>query len=135
MPSKQHLLKAFTLSEVLIVLVIIGILILLALPNLLPLISKAKGTEAQLQLQHVYTLEKTYFYTNSKYSPDLEEIGFEQEKTVKEGGQANYVITILEASDKEFHARASSLADFDGDGTLNVWEIDNNKNLKETIKD
>lgn len=134
-PKRSNRLNAFTLSEVLIVLVIIGILILLALPNLLPLISKAKSTEAQLQLEHVYTLEKTYFYTNSKYSSDLQDIGFEQEKTVKDGGHANYIVIILEANDREFHARASAIADFDGDGILNVWEIDHNKDLKETVKD
>jgi prepilin-type N-terminal cleavage/methylation domain len=40
-------IKAFTLAELMIVLVIIGILVLLALPNLMPLISKAKSTEAK----------------------------------------------------------------------------------------
>jgi type IV pilus assembly protein PilE len=57
-PLPLHLAKVFPLTEVLDVLIIIGILILLALPNLMKLISKAKSTEAKLQLQHVYTLEK-----------------------------------------------------------------------------
>ena len=75
-----HRLKAFTLTEVLVVLIIIGVLILLALPNLMPLITKAKATEAKIQLQHVYTLERNYFYEKSKYSKDLTEISFEQQK-------------------------------------------------------
>jgi len=54
-------LQAFTLTELLVVLVIIGILVLLALPRLMPLISKAKSTEAQMQLGHVHALEKGYF--------------------------------------------------------------------------
>lgn len=132
---KQKKLNAFTLAEVLIVLVIIGILILLALPNLLPLISKAKSTEAQLQLEHLYTLEKTYFYQNSKYSNSFEEIGFEPVKTIEEGGSANYKITITDSSLRGFKAKANSTVDFDGDGILNEWEIDQEKNLKETIKD
>ncbi len=82
-------LKAFTLPELLIVLVIIGILVLIALPNLMPLISRTKATEAQLQLNHVYTLQKNYFYMHSKYSTDLDAIGFEQQKLVTEGGNAN----------------------------------------------
>ncbi len=61
-------LKSFTLTEVLVVLIIIGILVLLALPSLMPLISKAKSTEAKLQLEHVYTLERAYFFENSQYS-------------------------------------------------------------------
>jgi len=27
------------------------------------------------------------------------------------------------------------VVDFDGDGEYNVWEIDQDKNLKETVKD
>lgn len=127
--------SGFSLPELLIVLVIIGILVLLALPNLMPLISKTKATEAQLQLSHLHTLEKTYFYMYSKYSNDLEEIGFEQEKLVTEGGKANYVIEITSAEATTFTARATSVVDFDGDGTLNVWEIDQDKNIKEVIKD
>ncbi len=128
-------LPAFSLTELLVVLVIIGILVLLALPNLMPLISKAKSTEAQVQLGHLHTLEKTYFYMHSKYSDDLEEIGFEQQKTVLEGGQANYIIEIVESSSTGFIAKATAVVDFDGDGTYNVWEIDQDKNLKEVVKD
>jgi type IV pilus assembly protein PilE len=133
--SRQNSLKAFTLTELLVVLVIIGILVLLALPNLLPLISRAKSTEAQLQLEHLYTLEKTYFYMHSKYSTDLKELGFEQEKLTKDGGNANYTIEIVSASNNAFVAKATAMTDFDGDGTFNVWQVDQDKNLKETTPD
>jgi type IV pilus assembly protein PilE len=128
---------AFTLTEVLVVLVIVGILVLLALPNLMPLITKAKSTEAKVQLEHVYTLEKSHFYEKSKYSNDLPAIGFIQEKLVTDGenGQANYRIEVIEASPAAFQAKATAVVDFDGDGTFNVWEIDQNKNLRETVQD
>ena len=126
---------AFTLPELLVVLVIIGILVLLALPNLMPLISKAKSTEAQMQLGHIHTLQKSYFYMRSKYSDDLAEIGFEQEKLVTDGGTANYLIKVEEATSNGFRATATSVIDFDGDGTFNVWEINEAKDLKETKKD
>ena len=41
-------MPAFTLTEVLVVLIIIGILILLALPNLMPLITRAKTSPSAL---------------------------------------------------------------------------------------
>jgi type IV pilus assembly protein PilE len=127
--------RAFTLTEVLVVLIIIGILILLALPNLMPLISKAKSTEAKLQLQHVYTLEKNYFYEKSRYSKDLTEISFEQQKLTPDGGQANYRIEIIDATNTTFRARATAVVDFNGDGQFNVWEIDQNQHLIETTPD
>jgi len=128
-------LKAYSLTELLIVLVIIGILILLALPNLMPLISRAKSTEAKVQLEHVFTLEKNYFYMYSKYTSGLEDIGFEQVKTVKDGGNANYIIEVVASAQTTFTARATAITDFDGDGVFNVWEINQDKELKETIKD
>ncbi|MFA8301332.1 MAG: prepilin-type N-terminal cleavage/methylation domain-containing protein [Hyphomicrobiales bacterium] len=128
-------IKSFTLTELLVVLLIIGILILLALPNLMPLISRAKSTEAQLQLEHLYTLEKSHFYLHSKYSGDLQDIGFEQSKLVSDGGHANYIIEVIEFDQGHFLGRATSITDFDGDGTFNVWEIDEDKNIKEVIKD
>ncbi|MCF8229279.1 MAG: prepilin-type N-terminal cleavage/methylation domain-containing protein [Bacteroidales bacterium] len=128
-------LNAYTLNELLVVLIIIGILILIALPSLMPLISKAKSTEAQLQLGHLHTLEKSHFYMYSKYSENLDEIGFEHEKLTTEGGKANYLIEVVEAGAGGFLARATAVVDFDGDGVFNVWEIDQDKNLKEITKD
>ena len=131
----RSVVPAFTLTEVLVVLIIIGILILLALPNLMPLITKAKSTEAKIQLQHVYTLEKNFFFEKSQYSRDLMEISFEQQPLTTQGGQANYKIEIAEASNNSFKARATSVVDFDGDGTFNIWEIDQNKKLTEVTPD
>lgn len=128
-------IHAFTLTEVLVVLIIIGILVLLALPSLMPLISRAKSTEAKLQLEHVYTLQRSYFFENSVYSDDLNLISFEQQPLVVNGGQANYKIEILEASEKGFRARATAVSDFNGNGTYNQWEIDEKRNLKEVVAD
>ena len=129
------MLDAFSLPELLVVLVIIGILVLIALPNLMPLISRAKAAEAPQQLTFLHTLQRSNFYTYSRYSSSLEELGFEQQKLVSDGGHANYLIEIVEASEHGFRATATAVVDFDGDGIYNVWEIDQDKELKETVKD
>ncbi len=133
----NYKLKSYTLTEILVVLVIIGILILLALPNLMPLITKAKSTEAKLQLEHIQTLEKNYFYEHSKYTSDLNELGFIQEKltTDSKDGRANYRIEITNASNTAFTAKATAVVDFNGNGTFNVWQIDQDKTMKEVTPD
>ena len=128
-------LKAFTLSELMVVLVIIGILVLMALPKLMPLISRAKSAEAQVQLGFLHGLEQNYFYMYSSYTINLEEIGFEQSKLVTEGGTANYRIEVVQAGPNYFVARATAVVDFDRDGVFNVWEIDQDKKLKEVTRD
>ncbi len=80
----------FSMTELMVVLVIIGILVLLALPRLRPVVTKAKTTEAKLMLKQVYTLEQSYKFEHDRYSQALPDIGFEQEKLTSEGGQARY---------------------------------------------
>ncbi|MEO9511828.1 MAG: hypothetical protein ABJN84_04265 [Flavobacteriaceae bacterium] len=128
-------IEAINLQETLIVLAIIGILLLLALPNLMPLISKAKSVEAQVQLKAIYNAQTTYRYMHSKYSNLLEELDFEAPRTVKENGTANYIYEVLSADNAAFKARASAITDFDGDGVLNIWEVDENGNPKQLVKD
>jgi type IV pilus assembly protein PilE len=128
-------LPSFNLQEMLIVLAIIGILLLIALPNLMPLITKAKSVEAQTQLKAIFNAEKQYSFMNSEYSSDFKEIDFEAPKTVKENGSANYMFDIIQASNTEFKARATAITDFDGDGVFNVWEIDQNGNPKQITND
>ena len=134
-PTKR--LNAYTLSEILVVLIIIGILAFLALPYLMSVVTRAKSTEAKLQLEHLQTLEKSYFYEFSKYTTDFDELGFVQEKLVTDGkdARANYRIEITSASNTGFTARATAVVDFNGNGTFDVWEINENKTLKEVTKD
>lgn len=129
--------KAFTLQELLVVLVIVGILVLLALPVLMPLVTKAHSLEAKNALGMVGTLQKTYFYEHSRYSANIEDIGFEQEQlvTASDNGKAKYLIEVVEASTVSFLARATAVVDFDGDGKFNVWETDQDGNIREAVKD
>ncbi len=128
-------IPALNLQETLIVLAIIGILLLLALPNLMPLISKAKSIEAQTQLKAIYNAETTYRYMYSKFTTDMNELDFEAPKTVLDDGTANYRYEILSADNATFKARAEAITDFDGDGIMNVWEIDEKGNPKQITKD
>ena len=84
---------------------------------------------------HLYGLQRNHFFTHSKYSNDLEAIDFLAEQTVKNGGTANYEYELIQANENTFKAKAIAVTDFDGDGVFNVWVIDQNKSLKELVKD
>lgn len=133
--NKRLLVKAITLFEVLITFTLIGIAAALVMPNQASNVSKAKALEAKNMLNHVYALQKNHFFMYSKYSSDLNEIGFEQELLVTEGGMANYRIVVESATNTTFTIKAEAVVDFDGDGQLNIWQIDQDKMLKETVKD
>jgi type IV pilus assembly protein PilE len=128
-------IPAYNLQEILIVLAIIGILLLLAMPKLMPLISKTKSLEAQTQLKHIHNMQILYSYSSSRFSNDFDQIDFEAPTTVKNGGNANYMYEIVSATADAFKVRATAVVDFDRDGIYNVWEIDENGTPKQVIKD
>jgi len=125
----------FSLTELMVALVIIGVLVLLALPRLMPVVNKAKATEAKLSLKQVYMLQKAYKFEYDKYSNELAQIGFEQEILITENGTARYRVEIKNAELNSFLATATSVVDFDGDGTFNVWEVKEDGIIKEVIPD
>lgn len=134
--NKQKRLKAFTLTEVMVVLVIIGILMLIALPSMTGLFGQAHALEAQKQLQYLANLEETYYQTKGRYSNDLAELGFTPPKTVQvDGGDAKYIYEIVKADNTGFIARATAVVDFDNDGIINVWEVSNEGSVTQTVAD
>ncbi|MEL6252621.1 MAG: prepilin-type N-terminal cleavage/methylation domain-containing protein [Bacteroidota bacterium] len=136
MDNKKHRLKGMTLTELLVVLAILGVLLLMAFPVLKPLFSKTHSLEAKTNLKHLAELQKIHFLEATRYANEFYALGFEQAKLVSEPeGTAHYEITILTAGNDNFLARASSITDFDGDGTLNVWEVDKSGIPKEVVPD
>ncbi len=125
----------FSLTELLVVIVVIGVLILLALPKFSSVVTKAKETEAKAMLKHLHSLEQAYYFENDTYTIELAQIGFEQQKMVTDGGTARYKIEIQTANASEYKATATAIVDFDKDGTFNVWTINQEGKPIKTIPD
>lgn len=133
--KKAKRLDAFSLAEILIVLAIMGILIMLVVPNQTGIATRTKSMEAQQELRMLHNLEYAHFLQFSKYNKDLNALNYLPHKMVTEGGTANYRISVVEASVTDFKGRAEAVVDFNGDGKMNIWEIDQNGQPKEIQPD
>ncbi len=134
-PFFQTKVSGLSLLEVLTVLIIIGLTSLVVVRNLSPTVNKVKQKEAKIQLQLIHTLQQTYFMEFTKYSGDLEELGYAQRPLSTQGGDANYKVDLLDASISGYKARATAVVDFNQNGTMDVWEMDQSGKVVNSVKD
>ena len=129
--------KGFTLIELMIVVVIIGILAALAIPRFMQATTKSKQSEAKQLLKQVYTMERTFRQANNTYGDNglasvagaaftFPAIGVE----VMAG--ANYSYAIVAAANS---FTATATANLDDDATIDTWTIDETGALLVTIDD
>lgn len=90
--------SAFTLVELLVVVVVIGILAAIAIPKYKN--TKGKGYAASLKtdLRNLATAEESYFYSNGRYTNALDSIPFK--------GSPGVVVNIQEATSVGWSADA-----------------------------
>ena len=127
--------RGYSLTELLIVLVIVGILALLAIPRFLGVTTRAKMTEAKLALRNVHTLQQAHSFEYDRYATDLAQTGFEPNLLISEGGQARYRITVERADTDGYTVTATSEVDFDKDGIFNVWEVNETGAVTQRVPD
>ena len=110
----------FSLMEVMIVVVIIGILAALAYPNLEKHLKRARQTEAKTNLSAIYTAQKIYLTLHQSYTEDINELDLSL-------AQGDLYTFTMEASTSTFKAQAEG--NIDDDEALDIWTIEQNKIL------
>ena len=131
--NKKNGQKGFTLIELMIVVVIVGILAALAIPRFMRASTKAKQSEAKQLLKQVYTMQEAYRQEKDTYwgngvtatatAPTaFGAIGVEIGPTAR----YSYVLAVPGASTFTCVATASLL---DDDVAFDVWQIDQTGSL------
>lgn len=112
----------FSLVEIMIVVVIIGILATLAYPRLQRYLVSSRQTEAKTNLMAIFTAQKIYQASNRKYANTLNKLGVE----IIQNENTLYRYT-LEADTSSFVARA--IGNIDNDETEDSWTVNQDKDL------
>ncbi|HDL03198.1 MAG: hypothetical protein DRP46_02110 [Candidatus Zixiibacteriota bacterium] len=121
--------KGFTLIELMIVVVIIGILAALAIPRFMTATTKSKQSEVKGILKQIYTMQRTYRQQNNQYwgqgtvanagAPNgFQAIGVE----IPTSAIYSYTITTADATNLLVTGTCGIL---DDDATVDTWTIDN----------
>lgn len=141
---KKFNLNGFTLIELMIVVAIIAFLAMIAVPNFMKYVSKAKRSEVYLNLGAIYMAEKAYWAENGTYSSSLKDLGWSPDGETNytygfPGVQdVNYKIGKLKApafelgiakADKDSFI-AAAVADIDSDGKLDILTINDKREIK-----
>ncbi|MFH1479614.1 MAG: prepilin-type N-terminal cleavage/methylation domain-containing protein [Candidatus Omnitrophota bacterium] len=96
--------KGFTLIEVLIVVIILGILAAVAVPQLTSAIERSKGSEARQGLGHILREERIYYSAYNEYTDS----NIDDEIMTELNSNAKYwAFTISEADDDSFIGQAT----------------------------
>src|SRR3990167_3343675 len=138
----------FTLIELMIVVAIIAFLSIIAVPNIMNFLAKAKRAEVYVNLGAIWTAEKYYFSEHGRYSDALtgpHGIGWRTEgEPLYTYGFAgtegiNYITGNLKASGADLSKYSSAstdgftvvaIGDIDGDGKLDVITMNDRKQVK-----
>jgi prepilin-type N-terminal cleavage/methylation domain-containing protein len=129
--------KGFTLIELMIVVVIIGILAALAIPRFMRSTTKSKQSEAKQLLKQIYTMQRAYRQEFNAYclngavasaaAPNaFAQIGVDVMAT------ARYTFTMAAALNT---FTCTATGDLDDDATIDTWTIDQTGTLLNTIDD
>lgn len=122
----------FTLIELMIVVVIIGVLAAMAIPRFMSVSTKNKQAEAKLILKQIYVNQRAYRQAGvSYYVPagpaSANDPNAFRELTIEIGPTAKYTYTI--AGDAEGFTATATSSILDDDPVLDVWQIDDGGHL------
>lgn len=117
----KHISKGFTLIEVMIVVVIIGILVSIAYPSYQEYVRRTNRAEGQAFLQDLAARQERYFSQNNSYTTDPSKLG---SGTGSETGRYTVTITAPAGSGGYLLTAAPSFSDTKcGNLTLNALGV------------
>jgi prepilin-type N-terminal cleavage/methylation domain-containing protein len=136
--------KGFTLIELMIVVVIIGILAALAIPRFMQATTKSKQSEAKQLLKQMYTMQHAFRQSSGFYGDNGLTVAADIPAGTR-GGVFLFPETGVEIMEGNLYAYTvtsavdaftiTATADLDDDPTVDTWTINEDGRLLNTIND
>ncbi len=115
-------MRGVTLTELMIVILIVGILGAIAYPNYREFAARAKRNEAKAELLRIATIQERFYLQNSTFASQLTQLGYPAD-TITTGSES-YTVRITSGDTSNFTARAT-YANTDAESTkCNTFDID-----------
>ena len=135
--QSRKIRNGFTLIELMMVVVIIGILAALAIPRFMTSASRSKQSEAKQLLKQIYSMQRSYFMLNESYCLNGVSASAAAPTAfniihVDIMPSARYTFTMTAAANT---FTCTATANVDDDATVDTWTINDAGTLLNTIDD
>ena len=128
MKNLKKYLNGFTLVEILIVVVIVGILAAIAIPTYYSYVKKGYATEAKTQLKSIVQAADMYYSERGEYPADIEEMENEGYLELKTSVKKKWEFEIAMDENDGGTCTATSTEEMPGGaGEILIYEIENGK--------
>jgi prepilin-type N-terminal cleavage/methylation domain-containing protein len=139
LPDRRRRRGGFTLAELLVSVVILGVLAAALIPNYIRYVYQARRSEAFSALRAIHDAQAYHYANKGEYSGSFEELGFELEggalrsDGAYEGGYYTYTLNRWDLGDEpNANYRATATGDLDkSDATLDIVIIENALTVKD----
>lgn len=122
--STTRLQRGFTLTEIMIVLAIVGIIAAFAYPSYVEQIRKTKRADAKIALQQIAQRQETHFIKNYTYADKLTTLGFAADTIPSQENDYNITLSAATATSYTVQATPASSSAQAKDTTCAIFTLD-----------
>jgi type IV pilus assembly protein PilE len=114
----------FSLIELMVVVIVLGLLLAIAIPNYTGYLERSRRSDARGALLEIASAQERFFFENNGYADDIDDVWTYQEGGVAVSNEGFYVLTITQTAATDFTATATAQGRQSGDEDCATFSIE-----------